>query len=292
MHFQKIDWILITVCVIVLLLLALITQFTPGNLITLFFIIYSVILLVVCQIEMYRRTQIHLLSISYDQKSNYYQTECLFSVFSSLKNQVPLPMMRGWSISPDFAKLVIASIYEYKPKTIVELGSGVSTIISSYCLQSIDNGSVISIDHDHKYAKDTENNLAIHGLSNIAKVIYAPLKTITLDNQTSDWYDLEKLDNIQSIDLLIIDGPPVNNNSLARYPALPILYKALNDNAIILIDDANRIGEKKILDLWLQEFDDLEVKLIDAEKGAIILQKISTEKHIYSDKSKVAIASI
>ena len=95
---------------------------------------------------------------------------------------------------------------------------------------------------------------------------------------------LKKLNKIEQIDLLIVDDPPVGCNSLARFPALPVLYKLLSDKAIILIDDANRIGEQKIIELWLNKFDNLKVKRVDAEKGAVILQKENLKSPTYCDQ--------
>lgn len=293
MHLQKLDWILIGIFLLSLLLLGFALELIPPEIRFIVGIGYLGVLILIIQLEIYRRTQIHLMTIAEDRKSEYHQIESLFSVFSSLNNKAPLPTMREWAISPDFAKLVMSSIYKYQPQTIVELGSGVSTIISSYCLQAINNGTVISIDHDAKYAEVTKNNLLIHGLQDIARVKHIPLKSIILDNQTFNWYDPEKLYDIselQKIDLLIVDGPPVSFNDLARYPALPILHQFLSDNAIILVDDANRIGEQKIVDLWLNQYDDLEFKLVAAEKGAIILQKVSSKKYLGSKKSNIAAA--
>ena len=191
MTLHKIDWIILTIVALSLLALSEILKLFSLNNSDLNLVICIGISIIIIQIEIYRRTQAHLLNIDLEQKYNYRQIESLFSLFSSLTNKAPIPAMREWAISPDFAKLVMSYIYEYQPKTIVELGSGVSTIISGYCLQSIGSGKVISIDGELEYAEATMSNLNIHGLQNIAEVIYAPLKEVVVENETFKWYDLK-----------------------------------------------------------------------------------------------------
>ena len=43
----------------------------------------------------------------------------------------PLPLTRGWAASPDFLLYVFDHILQYRPKTVVELGSGVSTAVAA-----------------------------------------------------------------------------------------------------------------------------------------------------------------
>jgi hypothetical protein len=73
--------------------------------------------------------------------------------------------------------------------------------------------------------------------------------------------------------MLIIDGPPGLTQELARYPALPILLRMLSDDAVILLDDASRTDEAKIVKLWQKEFTDFIIEEIEAEKGAVVLHR-------------------
>jgi predicted O-methyltransferase YrrM len=78
----------------------------------------------------------------------YQQLESLISVTSILSLRTPLPPMRGWAISPDFGVLLVAEILRKKPRQVLELGSGVSTLLIAYCLEKIGHGRVVSFDHD------------------------------------------------------------------------------------------------------------------------------------------------
>jgi hypothetical protein len=217
------------------------------------------------------------------QTSDYYQIESLFSIFSLLRLRYPLPPMREWAVSPDFAKQLIAIIYEHNPQMIVEISSGISTVIMGYCLEALGSGKIIALEHDQRYAQLSSSSLQNHELQEIAQVIYAPLKPVELHpatglywpqtgSQTWQWYDTALLPLTEKIDLLVIDGPPGDLQPLSRYPALPLLFEALSDNCVVILDDGDRADEQKIVELWQQEFN-FEVEKVNNEKGAFVLRR-------------------
>lgn len=227
-------------------------------------------LLVAILIESHRRTQSDL---KYLQESYYHQFESLFYLFSTLKFRHPLPGMRGWAISPDFANVVISLIREHKPKLLLEVGSGVSTLVTAYCLEEIGQGNVVSLDHDEQFAGISAANILKHQLQATATVIYAPLKEVAIDGKAWLWYDTKKLRNLGPIDMLIVDGPPGTTQKLARFPALPVLLPLLSENVVILLDDAFRSDEREIIKLWLKEFPNFTMREYDTEKGTVVLQR-------------------
>jgi tRNA A58 N-methylase Trm61 len=117
--------------------------------------------------------------------------------------------MRVWPISPDFANIVISLIGEHRPGLVLEMGSGVSTLVAAYSLQEIKEGVVISLEHDERFASISAANIAKHGLQNIATITYAPLKKVTIQGKSWLWYDMQQPENLAPIDMLIIDGPPM-----------------------------------------------------------------------------------
>jgi len=243
-------------------------------------------LLVTILMESHRRTQNDLKQLQEKSQESYQQVESLFYLFSTLKFRHPLPKMRGWAISPDFANVVISLIREHKPKMILEVGSGVSTLVTAYCLEEIGQGNVVSLDNDERFAKVSSANIVKHQLQAYATVIYAPLKEVAIQSKTWLWYETKELSNLEPIDMLIVDGPPHATQKLARYPALPILLPLLSDNAVVLLDDAFRSDEREIIRLWLKEFPNFSLREIDTEKGTVVLQHQTTEsrsEHSYQD---------
>ena len=206
-------------------------------------------------------------------------------MFFTLKPSLPLPNTRGWAISPDLLKKITEVILIERPSLIVELGSGVSTLIIAYCLKQLGKGKVISLEHNDEYVAISQNFISSHKLEEIATIIYAPLKTFEIDEETWLWYNTDCLKIEQPIDLLVVDGPPKNVQKLSRYPALPLLYKDLNEHSIIILDDGDREDEKKIIEMWKKEFSQISSEFIDTEKGAYIIYKNHKTRYHTKDNS-------
>ena len=181
--------------------------------------------------------------------------------------------MRGWAVSPDFATVIVSLMREAKPRCIVEAGSGVSTLIVGYSLKRQGGGMIVSLDQDERYAKITQANVVRHGLEEFVSVRHAPLKRVPIKGKDWLWYDPEKIADLESIDMVIVDGPPGNVQRLARYPALPILADKLSDKAVIVLDDCFRHAEKEILMKWLADYPAFTSETVGTEKGTVILRK-------------------
>ena len=116
-----------------------------------------------------------------DQKAldDYNQIESLFSIFSTLRPHLPLPDSRKWAASPDFLKKLIEMIIEVRPHIIVEISSGVSTLVAAYCIKKMGTGKIISLDHDPMNAAAGKRLLFTHDLQDVAEIVFAPLKEIS-----------------------------------------------------------------------------------------------------------------
>ncbi len=73
--------------------------------------------------------------------------------------------------------------------------------------------------------------------------------------------------------MLVIDGPPGNLGSLARYPAGPLLMSKLNNPFTCFVDDANRTDELEIVNKWASEMPALEIAYPTCEKGCAKITK-------------------
>jgi predicted O-methyltransferase YrrM len=206
---------------------------------------------------------------------NYRQVESLFSVFALLDIRRPIPPMRGSVISPDFANTLISIIMERKPSVIVELGSGVSTLIAAYSIDATTPGHIYSLDHDANYAAMTARHLDHHGLSHVATVRHAPLILQTVEGESCDWYDSTTLHDVDSIDVLVVDGPPQVHQpaAMARYPALPVFYSRLAQDAVIIVDDCNRDAEALMIRRWREQYPDFECEMTLGEKRHVVLRR-------------------
>lgn len=204
------------------------------------------------------------------------QTDRLFRQLEALQNLYQLitirramPASRGWALSPDVLLSYVEEILRSRPRTVVECGSGVSTVWAAYALQSLgEGGHVVALDHDIEFAEKTRGVLADHGLSDVAEVRHAPITPLELPDGTWQWYDTGALKDLHEIDLVLIDGPPKATQEQARYPTVPALRELLAPNAVLWLDDAARTDEKAIVERWLAEWPGLTCTKVPHEKGA------------------------
>ena len=169
----------------------------------------------------------------------------------------PMPTLgANWAATPPTILFIIDQILgDDGVVSILECGSGASTVWAASAFRVRGRGHVYTLDHDAVFAEKTRNDLRTHGLSQYATVIDAPLVKVTVPGRGPMlWYDLSGLpDEAQDIDLLFVDGPPRPTGVWARYPALHLLRSRLRDGARVILDDTNRRDEREIHQSWLRE---------------------------------------
>src|SRR5512141_287194 len=229
------------------------------------------------QFEGVRRTSEQLDRIRSDAFDDYRQVESLLSLHASLRAERPLPPLRDHAASPDLIAHAVSRMLTDPPELVVELGSGSSTVFLALCLERLGRGKLISIDHDAQFAERTRAMLDEHGLSEHATVLHLPLEKVIIGGREFLWYAVGDLRPDVPIDFLFIDGPPYHVHPLARYPALPLMLPLLARDASIIFDDANRPEELKIAAMWREEFRDLAIETLPAEKGALLIRRRSQD---------------
>jgi predicted O-methyltransferase YrrM len=198
------------------------------------------------------------------------QIQALLALDRTLGLAQPLPPMRGWAASPDMLLNLAQHILARRPATVAECSSGVSTVVAARCLQLNGAGHVYSLEHDAEYARKTQALLQRYGLEEWATVVVAPLEP-GADGAT--WYhDAALPADMPPIDLLVVDGPPAGGDSTARYPALPRLLKRLARPFTLMLDDADRPGERGVVERWQRECPGLVLSRPPCEKGLAVLE--------------------
>jgi len=169
---------------------------------------------------------------------SYRQSEAMQQLLSLLKFSAPIPPTRSWAASPDLLLTLAQLVRTHNPKLVVELGSGVSTLV----VAKAGAKKVISIDNSEEFAGKTKEMLKEH------KVRGVDIRVAQLKAHISgvDWYDTAVIKDLKRIDLLIVDGPPGSKNPEARMPARAEFISTLSPKASIVIDDVNREGERKL----------------------------------------------
>lgn len=196
----------------------------------------------------------------------YDRMDALFSIHQLIHIRHPLPIMHDWTIPSDFAHHLLQVILSKTSGNVLDVGSGISTILSGYAVELRGGGKVISLEHDQKYAEKTYSMIKAHRLENFIELYYCPIVDYTINEKKWSWYDISAVKNITEIEVVCIDGPPGSLHELARYPALPLLHQYLTKSATILLDDGARIDEKAIAEKWIVEFN-LEYEYLPGFKG-------------------------
>ena len=91
-----------------------------------------------------------------------------------------------------------------------------------------------------------------------ARIVLAPLEPHALGRDGLRWYAQHALRALpERIDVLLVDGPPAfePGAGLARYPALPALAERLTADAVVVLDDIDRPGEREVLHAWEHDTD-------------------------------------
>lgn len=176
-----------------------------------------------------------------------------------------------WSAAPDFLALIVDHVLTHKPQTIVECGSGLTTLMLARCCALNGAGHVHSLENGADYAANTRRDIARYDLAGHSTVLHAPLVPVTINGRDYQWYDLAPL-TATSVDMLVIDGPPGFIQRHSRYPALPLLSGRLADNCTIFMDDAARPDEQEIVKMWQAQIPALTHEYIYNERGCSILR--------------------
>jgi predicted O-methyltransferase YrrM len=249
-------------------------------------LLFLVAVLVATLYTLHKVRRVHLMLYELQNRSRqdlddlFHQIEALQGLYVDLKLDKSLPSTRGWAASPDFLQQIARHALEKKPEVVVECSSGTSTVVLAKCMHLNGSGKVYTLEHDPEYAQATRNQLARHGLTVWATVLDAPLHSHTIKGEAWPWYTDGVLPADRQIDMLTIDGPPMNIRALARYPAGPILFPRLSAHAAVFLDDSLRQEEKKILETWRDEFPELRQTYRACEKGCtVLLKEVISEAH-------------
>jgi predicted O-methyltransferase YrrM len=188
-----------------------------------------------------------------------------------VRPRAPLPQPGGWAASVDFLAEVVRLIETRRPALVVELGSGLSTIVIALKLAELGSGRLVSIDHDATFAADTARRLEAHGVRELVDIRIAPLATDPDFAPETPWYSTAHISDLSEIDLLVIDGPPMPVHPLVRRPALVFFRHRMNPHACIILDDAARDGERSIIEDWREIYPEISVQEISLDKGAAVI---------------------
>jgi len=170
--------------------------------------------------------------------------------------QILRPLLDGgnylpWStgaMRPAGLVRVCNEVVQRRRTRIVECGSGVSTVVLGRLLRQCGGGAtIVALEHDAGWVALVTDMLRRESLLDVAHVVHAPLEG------DPPWYAGSALTKMPAdVDLLVVDGPPAYapGKGRRRAPALAAFAPRLTDTATVVLDDANRAGEREVLAGW------------------------------------------
>lgn len=135
---------------------------------------------------------------------------------------------------------------EFKPVSILELGLGQSTkMTTSYMKSGLNAEAKIHyiVEHDQEWADFMKNSVDFIK----SKLILLPLIQKEYKGSLGMAYEkFSDMTGIEKYELILIDGPFGAEGEFSRVDILSIIPKCLADNFVIMIDDTERRGEKNM----------------------------------------------
>jgi predicted O-methyltransferase YrrM len=130
--------------------------------------------------------------------------------------------------------LLLRLVQETGPLRILELGAGLSTVLLDRLRERFDL-SLCSLEHDEGWVE----RILKQGATG---VIHSPLVERSLLGHSAQVYDSSVLDSDSRFNLLLVDGPR-RSRRRSRWTALEFIDGRLEDDFVIVFDDAERPGE-------------------------------------------------
>lgn len=179
--------------------------------------------------------------------------------------QDALPHLGSWKADTGFLHLIVDAIEELQPRQVVEFGVGASSLVIGRALQLNGHGRHTGFDQHGDFVHQTRQWLSDHGIQ--ADLRHAPL-AYSNTGWPGPFYTLDHLP--ESIDLIVVDGPPWTYHPMVR-GAADLLFSRLAPGGMVLLDDGARPGERLVLKRWAERWPDMRFKLVSAgTKGTII----------------------
>jgi predicted O-methyltransferase YrrM len=170
---------------------------------------------------------------------------------------VPPPTADGWTLAPDALRFVTAVVRALRPRHVLEMGSGLSTRLLAREAAALGNGCVISsVDHDPQYNWETSPRESADGSAANVAFHLAPLVVREFGGKLGGAYLIrpDKLASKAPVDLVVIDGPPVNLGG--REATLYQVMDYARPGTLVLLDDSKRPEERAAIRAWQDNLGD------------------------------------
>jgi predicted O-methyltransferase YrrM len=167
----------------------------------------------------------------------------------------------GWHLRTEAMRLVAEIVAATRPRLVLELGSGSSTVLLARQCASLGGGArVVSVEEKPFFAARTSRLLQRHGLLDRVSILVSPVVRTRIGSWRGYCYEISEAGIASALageraDLVLIDGPMSawTLRGDCRYGTLPLIRRWLADHAIVIVDDADRRRERDTIERWTAE---------------------------------------
>jgi len=164
----------------------------------------------------------------------------------------PPPPDCGWTLALDALRFITSVVRHFKPKHVLEFGSGLSTQVLARAAADLENEcGISSVDHDPEFGAAAAQSC----LSHTGKTCHVAFQTAHLVARAyggkfvpAYFIKPEQFASKMPVDLVLIDGPPavLGGREGTLYQAMDYM----KPGALALLDDSGRREERAALANW------------------------------------------
>lgn len=180
-----------------------------------------------------------------------------------------------WAITPETLAELDCRLSTLRPKTILECGSGLSTLIFARYAENNPEVKVVSLEHDQKYFDQTA--LLLGSLIKRVELLRCDLIENSEHSATDEAliYDVD-LSKYPKFDFVLIDGPP--SGAGGREQIFPWIFRRLNKDCEVWLDDGDRPQESQAIKNWKEKYN-IVVESTRLKKGLKIIRFDEFQKY-------------
>lgn len=171
----------------------------------------------------------------------------------------------GWYAAHVDYLAEVARLAEATRGPVLECGSGLTTLLLGV-LAGRRGVETWALEHSPLWHARVSAAVRRYELPGV-HLCLAPLA----DRGRFEWYDAPLAEMPRAFPLVVCDGPPGDTRG-GRYGLIPVLGTRLPADALVLLDDAHRPGERETLRRWEQEAD-FRATLRETPTGTFALVK-------------------
>jgi predicted O-methyltransferase YrrM len=177
-----------------------------------------------------------------------------------------------WSISPETGSVLVRIVIREQRRSILEFGAGMSSRLLAAALEEIGGGRLTSVEENPAWCEVAWEKVEQTRDTDTALI---PASIRLKVDCNGIYYGYEQLAAIKQrgpYDLVFVDAPW---GGYGRDGALHSVIGSIVTGGLIVLDDAARIGEQRVLRRWLLRYPNLSLVANDDSvgRGVAVLRK-------------------